>query len=387
MAQPPTTPVIPHELVREIPSMTQKTFRNGAAGAASTFVWEFDLAARVTDANQFLNANVAPANSATTAGGGAGPQTTPQPAVGAFLDVFVFTSGAGGGTLLIEEAADANPCNYRTVNTVAIAAGVEGGVQGFRVTGRFVRCTFTNVTAAAVVEVGYYLRSVEGGNPASGGGGGGAVGPVTPGTGASNLGKAEGQAFVAGDVGVEVLGVLDDGTIPLPAIGDYSNPRMDPTTGAMKTQVFGANGANRTPVDVQDVDGSGSGAVLVQFSPNGFNIVGLSGNLIINVPQTSPADTFAAAGNGATQAVTPGLYKYFSFQVVPNGAVTSWDIRFEVSLDGGTSWGQLLAITNVDGTVVKTPITATPVTAFRTRCAGIVLGAGVSVTAFVVAMG
>jgi hypothetical protein len=162
MPQPPTTPFLAHENVRFLPSLTQKVFNNQAAGAAATFVWEFDLAARITDAAQFFSGlitPVAPSNSSTTAGGGAGPQVTPQPAIGPFLDAFVFTSGAGGGSLLVEYAVDANPCLYRSVSNTVVAASTGTNLSGLRVTGRFVRLTFTNVTAASVIEVGYYIRN------------------------------------------------------------------------------------------------------------------------------------------------------------------------------------------------------------------------------------
>ena len=160
MPQPPTIPIIAKENVRIIPGLTQRTFQSAAAGAASTFIWEFDLAARITDFNQFINANPAPTNSTTIAGGGAGPQTTPQPALGPFLDALAFTSGAGGGSLLVEYAVDGNPCLYRAIANSAVPAGVATNISGLRVTGRFVRITFTNVTAAATIEAGYYIRNV-----------------------------------------------------------------------------------------------------------------------------------------------------------------------------------------------------------------------------------
>jgi hypothetical protein len=163
MGQPPTVPVIAKENVRILPALAQKTFHDPAAGAAEAFVWEYDLAARLTDPNEFLSGQptpVAPANSTTIAGGGAGPQTTPQPAVGPFMDAVVFTSGAGGGTLLVEYAVDADPCNYIVVAQTVIAQNTLSNLSGLRVTGRFVRVTFTNVTAAAVVEFGSYIRNL-----------------------------------------------------------------------------------------------------------------------------------------------------------------------------------------------------------------------------------
>lgn len=159
MPQPPLIPIIAHENVRFLPSLSQKTFQSAAAGAAATFIWEFDLALRITDPNQFLNANIAPANSTTIAGGGPGTQTTPQPAIGPFADVGVVTSGAGGGQIKTEIAVDASPCNYQIMSIVAIPASTFGNISGLRVTGRFVRFTFTNISAGAVVEVGFFIRN------------------------------------------------------------------------------------------------------------------------------------------------------------------------------------------------------------------------------------
>lgn len=160
MAQPPTVPILAHEDVRLITGLTQRTFQSAAAGAASTFVWEYDLAARLTDFNQFLTQLVAPANSSCIAIGGAGPQVTPQPAIGPFADAFAFTGGAGGGTLQLEYAADASPCNYRAMSNTVVVAGIATNISGLRVTARFVRFTFTNITAGAPIEVGFYIRNI-----------------------------------------------------------------------------------------------------------------------------------------------------------------------------------------------------------------------------------
>jgi hypothetical protein len=160
MPQPPTLPVIPYELVTIRPSLSQRTFQSAAAGAASTFIWEWDLALRLTDTGQFVSALAAPANSTCTVLGGAGPQTTPQPAFGPFLDAVAFTSGAGGGTITVEYAVDASPCNYRTMAITIVPANTLTNLSGLRVTGRFVRITFTNVTAAATIEFGSYIRNL-----------------------------------------------------------------------------------------------------------------------------------------------------------------------------------------------------------------------------------
>jgi hypothetical protein len=160
MPQPPALPVIAKELVRIVPALAQKGFQSAAEGAGATRIYEWDLALRITDTGEFLNANPAPANSSTTAGGGAGPQTTPQPAFGPFLDVVAFCSGAGGGSITVEYAVDANPCNYRTMAVTIVPQNTLTNLSSLRVTGRFVRITFTNVTAGATIEFGSYIRNL-----------------------------------------------------------------------------------------------------------------------------------------------------------------------------------------------------------------------------------
>jgi hypothetical protein len=161
MPQPPTIPVLAHELTRILPALAQKTFSAAAADANQVFRWEFDLAARITDHNQFLNANPAPANSSTIAGGGAGPQTTPQVALGPIADVGMFFAGAGGGQLLVEFAVDANPCLYRAISpAIIVPAATFSNLSGLRITGRFVRFSATNITAASLTEVGFYIRNL-----------------------------------------------------------------------------------------------------------------------------------------------------------------------------------------------------------------------------------
>jgi hypothetical protein len=160
MAQPPTTPLLAHENVRMIPALTQKTFCDLASVNQHIFIWEFDLAARITDPGQLLNANAAPTGSSTIAGGGAGPQTTPQPAIGPLADVFIFTNSSGGGTLRIRYAADANPCSYYPMYTATVPTLTPTNVSGLRVTGRFIEFFFQAAAAAAcVVECGFYIRN------------------------------------------------------------------------------------------------------------------------------------------------------------------------------------------------------------------------------------
>lgn len=141
----PARPFLSRQLVRAIPSCTQKTFQSSAAGAGATFVAEFDVSLAVEDPNQLL--------------GGAFPGgAQPQSAIGPFLDAVCFDTGAGGATILIEYAVD-QACSYRTFNTTVVAQNTLTNIAGLRVTARFVRITFTNITAAATIEAGAWIRS------------------------------------------------------------------------------------------------------------------------------------------------------------------------------------------------------------------------------------
>ena len=145
MPQPPSTPVIARELVRVIPFASQKTFAAVVANAG-TLSAEFDVGASVTDINQFL------------AGGFPGA-ANPQRAVGPWLDALVFSPVAG--TLLVEFAVDTGGL-YRSIASSGVAAAIASNISGLRITGRFVRVTFTNTSGGGSgtnVELGIYIRS------------------------------------------------------------------------------------------------------------------------------------------------------------------------------------------------------------------------------------
>jgi hypothetical protein len=92
-------------------------------------------------------------------------------------------------------------------------------------------------------------------------------------------------------------------------------------------------------------------------------------------------DTYVAAADGVAIAHAVGI-KCYGLSVVATGAVTSWDVRLEVSVDG-TNFTQVIQHTQADGTGVAkwnpATIPLAPGLAFRSRCAAIVLGAGTNV--------
>lgn len=146
MAQPPATPINPpRTLVRNIPFAAQKTFQNAALANNGTFVAEFDVALAISDRNQFLS--------------GAFPgAANPPKAIGPFLDAVGFSAGAG--RIDVEYAVDLS-CSYRfAMPGTVVPANTLTNISGLRITGRFVRITFTNTSGgAALSEFGVYIRS------------------------------------------------------------------------------------------------------------------------------------------------------------------------------------------------------------------------------------
>lgn len=149
MPQPPTDPLLSRELVRVLPFAAQRTFRNAALANGATLVAAFDVGLRITDVNQFIGAAINPALN---------PSADPtQNAVGPFLDAVVFSDGSG--TLLVDYAVDYT-CGYRTFVNTIIAANTPHNISGLRITGRFVRVTYTNTQGApTLTELGVYVRS------------------------------------------------------------------------------------------------------------------------------------------------------------------------------------------------------------------------------------
>jgi len=204
------------------------------------------------------------------------------------------------------------------------------------------------------------------------------IGPVVPGTGATNLGKAEAGAWTLGDVGVEDLAVVDDtaGGVPVPAVGHYSPLRVDPTFGGLLVSGMSVGSVPR-PLAGSDPSGGGALTLYVQSDPfgNPFNCD------INSFAMRFSIDTFIAPGNGLSVLNSPGVTKY-TLQVIPTGAVTSWDVRLELSLDGA-NFGTILTHTNVaPGSSGVVTLAAGPGLNIRSRCAALVLGAGTNIKVY-----
>jgi hypothetical protein len=95
----------------------------------------------------------------------------------------------------------------------------------------------------------------------------------------------------------------------------------------------------------------------------------------------SRADTFIVTGDGVVVNSSKLPRKYYTLVVKKTGAVTSWDVRLEGSLDN-VKYTQILQHTNTTGDGVAISLNlATPYLYFKTRCAGLVLGAGTNIIA------
>lgn len=99
-------------------------------------------------------------------------------------------------------------------------------------------------------------------------------------------------------------------------------------------------------------------------------------------PAFSPdSEVFVDTTPGPTQDVSFYPKKVFSLQVNKTGAVTSWDVVLEGSLNGST-WTTILEHTNTtpgDGKMMSTGALLTPVLYFRTRPVSLVLGGGTNI--------
>lgn len=100
----------------------------------------------------------------------------------------------------------------------------------------------------------------------------------------------------------------------------------------------------------------------------------------VTLAHNNRSDTFTSTTNGTTIGDGFQVFKFFSIQVTMTGAVTSWTVVLEGSLDN-TNFTTILSHTNVtpgDKLVLSTT-NVVPVLYFRARCAAIVLGGGTNV--------
>lgn len=98
------------------------------------------------------------------------------------------------------------------------------------------------------------------------------------------------------------------------------------------------------------------------------------------------ADTFTGTGGGLSLSLVGYAAKYYTLSVFPTGAVTSWDVRMEVSIDG-LAWVEVAAHTNAAPGASIPVFSSTPKLArvARARCAAVVLGGGTNIITSIVA--
>ena len=179
---------------------------------------------------------------------------------------------------------------------------------------------------------------------------------VIPGTGATNLGKAQDSVLGATDTGVAILSVRDDALSAItPVEGDYAVTRLD-ANGALwvhaaaGTEAFGKLSAN-SGVDIGDVDVTsiipGTGATNLGKAEDAAHVSGDTGAMLLGVRN----DTASTAGSG-----TNGDYTFIAttangqlFLAPSGGSVGVWSsaasAAYEASRVVKASAGRLRLLT------------------------------------------
>lgn len=155
-------------------------------------------------------------------------------------------------------------------------------------------------------------------------------------------------------------------------------------TSTQLPAALGANGA----LKVEGVAGGTAQPVSVASLPlpTGAATQATLASLLAVQGEVLQTDTFTATGSGFTMILAGYAAKYYTLSVFPTGAVTSWDVRMEVSIDG-LGWVEVAQHTNVTPGASIPAFSSTPklARAARARCAGLVLGGGTNVIASIVA--
>lgn len=223
---------------------------------------------------------------------------------------------------------------------------------------------------------------------------------VVPGTGTTNLGKAVGASLAGSSVGVLMVGVENTGQSVLSGIGQITPLATDlygglllsstgpniPTLDAADYNEDSTHSSTHTGVFILGVRND-SGATTRTNANSDYSpiSVDIRGRMWVNQAFEQRSDTYTTTANGTTVTVATFPLKYFSIQVVQTGTVTAWDVRLEVSNDG-TNFTQLLQHTNATGSGAMVFSVASPALYFRSRCAGLTLGVGTNVIAYITGM-
>lgn len=143
---------------------------------------------------------------------------------------------------------------------------------------------------------------------------------ITPGTGATNLGKAEDAAHASGDVGVMALGVRSDADSALAADGDY-HPLAVNEDGRLK---------------------------------------------VAAMPGSVSATTGTITANG--QTVSTDVSKMSNVCLYVTGTFSTINLTFEASIDSGTSWFAVQMVRSNANTVELTTGNLSAAPAYSWKC-------------------
>jgi hypothetical protein len=116
--------------------------------------------------------------------------------------------------------------------------------------------------------------------------------------------------------------------------------------------------------------------------------VGAAGAATDFLDKLSGSDIFVAGAAGATRDCSAQGMSRFSLQVKQTGAVTSWIVDLQISLNG-MDWITVISHTKAgdgDGAIVFTGTTTYPALYFRANCSAIVLGGGTNVVATILGL-
>jgi hypothetical protein len=150
---------------------------------------------------------------------------------------------------------------------------------------------------------------------------------------------------------------------------------------------------NSSVVKAQLQDNGGTAITLGQKAMSSSVPVVLSSDQAAIPVTMSPsfstrADTFTTTSSGTTVDSHLAPMKSFSLAVKATGAVTSWTVLLECSLDN-TNFTTVLTHTNTtpgDGQILFAGTTLTPCLYFRSRASALTLGGGTNVVATILGM-
>lgn len=150
---------------------------------------------------------------------------------------------------------------------------------------------------------------------------------------------------------------------------------------------------NSSVVKAQLQDNSGTAITVGQKAMSSSVPVVLSSDqtaipVTLTPPFASRADTFTTTANGTTVDRSTNPLKSFTLAVKATGAVTSWTVVLECSLDN-SNFTTVLTHTNAtpaDGQAMFSGTSLAPCLYFRSRASAITLGGGTNVIATILGM-